>query len=62
MAQNHPTVQEDRLIYQLDGQPQDIMLGTSAWFAWLGLASTFTQERRLLLVLDNFEHVARAAP
>lgn len=42
MAQNHPIVQEDTLIYQLDGQPQDIMLGTSEWFAWLGLASTFT--------------------
>ena len=42
MAQNHPTVLEDTLIYQLDGQPQEIMLGTSEWYAWLGLATTFT--------------------
>jgi hypothetical protein len=42
MAQNHPTVQEDTLIYQLDGQTREIMLGTSEWYAWLGLATTFT--------------------
>jgi predicted ATPase/DNA-binding CsgD family transcriptional regulator len=42
MAQNHPTVQEDTLIYQLEGQTQEIILGTSEWYAWLGLASTFT--------------------
>ena len=42
MAQNHPTVQEDTLIYQLNGQPREILLGTSEWYTWLGLASTFT--------------------
>jgi len=42
MAQNHPTVQKDMLIYQLDGQTREITLGTSEWYAWLGLASTFT--------------------
>ena len=42
MAQNHPTVQEDTLFYQLDGQAREIMLGTSEWYAWLDLASTFT--------------------
>ena len=29
IAQNHPTVQEDRLVYQLDGQTQQITLDTS---------------------------------
>jgi predicted ATPase/DNA-binding CsgD family transcriptional regulator len=42
MAQNRPTVQEDTLIYQLDGQTQEIMLDTSAWHAWLTMASTFS--------------------
>src|ERR1700730_15965974 len=42
MAQNHSTVQEDTLVYQLDGQTQELRLGTSAWHAWLGTASTFT--------------------
>lgn len=42
MAQNHPTVQEDRLVYQLDGRTQEIMLETSEWYAWLGIASMFT--------------------
>ncbi len=42
MAQNHPTVREDRLFYQLDGRPQEIMLETSEWYAWLGIASMFT--------------------
>jgi predicted ATPase/DNA-binding CsgD family transcriptional regulator len=42
MAQNHPTVQEDTLIYQLDGRTQEILLETSEWYAWLELASTFT--------------------
>jgi predicted ATPase/DNA-binding CsgD family transcriptional regulator len=42
MAQNHPTVQEDRLVYQLDGRTQEIILETSEWYAWLGIASMFT--------------------
>lgn len=42
MAQNHPTVQEDRLIYQLDGRTQEILIGTPEWYAWLELALTFT--------------------
>jgi len=42
MAQNHPTVQEDTLIYQQDGRTQEIMLGTPEWYAWLDRASTFT--------------------
>ncbi|MFL5590444.1 MAG: hypothetical protein ACJ8DI_22715 [Ktedonobacteraceae bacterium] len=42
MAQNHPTVQEDTLIYQLDGRTQMITLDTSEWYTWLGTASTFT--------------------
>jgi predicted ATPase/DNA-binding CsgD family transcriptional regulator len=42
MAQHHPTVQEDRLVYQLDGRTQQIMLETSEWYAWLGGASMFT--------------------
>ncbi len=42
MAQNHPTVQEDRLVYQLDGRTQQIMLETSEWYVWLGVASMFT--------------------
>jgi hypothetical protein len=42
MAQHHPTVQEDRLVYQLDGRTQQIMLDTSEWYAWLGVASMFT--------------------
>jgi predicted ATPase len=42
MAQNHPTVQEDTLVYQLDGRTQEIMLETSEWYAWLGIASMFT--------------------
>ena len=42
MGQNHPTVQEDMLIYQLDGRTQMITLDTSEWYTWLGTASTFT--------------------
>jgi predicted ATPase/DNA-binding CsgD family transcriptional regulator len=42
MAQKHPTVQEDRLVYQLDGRAQEIKLETSEWYMWLGLASMFT--------------------
>ncbi len=42
MAQNHPTVQEDTLVYQLDGRTQEIVLETSEWYAWLGIASMFT--------------------
>jgi hypothetical protein len=42
MAQNHPTVQQDTLIYQLDWCTQEILLETSEWYAWLELASTFT--------------------
>lgn len=42
MAQKHPTVQEDKLIYQLDGRTQEIMLETSEWFIWLGISSMFT--------------------
>src|SRR6266581_2265887 len=42
MGQNHPAVQEDMLIYQLDGQTQMITLDTSEWYTWLVTASTFT--------------------
>jgi LuxR family transcriptional regulator, maltose regulon positive regulatory protein len=42
MAQSHPTVREDRLVYQLDGRTQEIMLETSEWFTWLGKSSMFT--------------------
>src|SRR5256884_450125 len=42
MGQNHPTVQEDMLIYQLDGRTQMITLDTSEWYTWLVTASTFT--------------------
>ena len=42
MAANHPTIQEDTLTYQRDGQTQEIMLGTSEWYAWLERATTFT--------------------
>lgn len=42
MAQNHPMVQEDRLVYQLDGRTQEVLLGTPEWYAWLAMASTFT--------------------
>jgi predicted ATPase/DNA-binding CsgD family transcriptional regulator/Tfp pilus assembly protein PilF len=42
MAQNHPMVHEDRLVYQLDGRTQEVMLGTPEWYAWLAMASTFT--------------------
>src|SRR6266568_4395872 len=42
MAQNHPTVQEDMLIYQLDERTQMITLDTSEWYTWLLTASTFT--------------------
>lgn len=42
MTQHHPTVQEGRLVYQLDGQKQQIVLETSEWYTWLGIASIFT--------------------
>ena len=42
MGQNHPAVQEDMLIYQLDGRTQMITLDTSEWYTWLVTASTFT--------------------
>ncbi|HEV2656856.1 MAG TPA: AAA family ATPase, partial [Ktedonobacteraceae bacterium] len=42
MAQDHPTVQEDRLVYELDGRTQEIILETSEWYTWLDIASMFT--------------------
>jgi predicted ATPase/DNA-binding CsgD family transcriptional regulator len=42
MAQNQPTVQEDTLISQQDGQTQVILLDTPQWQAWLERATTFT--------------------
>ncbi len=42
MTQDHPTVQEETLTYQRDGQTQEILLGTAEWYAWLDSAATFT--------------------
>ncbi len=42
MTQITPTVQGDALVYQQDGHNYLLPVGTSAWYAWLTTASTFT--------------------
>ena len=37
-----PTVQGETLVYQQDGREQVLTVGSAAWFAWLGTASTFS--------------------
>src|SRR5215472_2626673 len=36
-----PVVQDNMLIYQRGGQDCQLLVGTSAWYAWLGTATTF---------------------
>jgi len=42
MAQTPPGIQGDILIYQQDGQPAQVTVGTAGWYSWLETASTFT--------------------
>src|SRR5437763_1730033 len=37
-----PTVQGETLVYRQDGQEQELIVDTAAWFAWLETASTFS--------------------
>src|SRR5256886_4730976 len=37
-----PTVQGKTLVYRQDGQEQELIVDTAAWFAWLETASTFS--------------------
>ena len=37
-----PTVRDDTLLYEQDGQKHILTVGTTAWFAWLDTASTFS--------------------
>jgi hypothetical protein len=37
-----PTVQEDTLVYEHDGQEHMLTVGTTAWFTWLYTASSFS--------------------
>src|SRR5215472_16932428 len=41
MLQTTPIVQGETLIYQQDGQEQTLLIGTSAWYAWLQTATLF---------------------
>src|SRR5947209_1418411 len=42
MAQTAPIIQGETLTYQQDGQPTQVVVGTSGWYGWLETASTFT--------------------
>src|SRR2546427_507434 len=37
-----PKVQGETLVYRQDGQEQELIVDTAAWFAWLETASTFS--------------------
>ncbi len=37
-----PSIRDDTLVYQHDGQEHSILVNTPAWFHWLNSASTFT--------------------
>src|SRR5215467_16245412 len=41
MPQTPPIVQGGTLIFQQDGQEQTLLVGTSAWYAWLQTATRF---------------------
>lgn len=42
MASLSPSIRDDTLVYQQDGQEHIILVNTPAWFRWLNSASTFT--------------------
>src|SRR5260221_6029736 len=41
MTQATPIIRRDTLVYQQEGQEQTLVVGTSAWYAWLRTATTF---------------------
>src|SRR5260370_9045377 len=41
MTQETPIIRRDTLVYQQEGQEQTLVVGTSAWYAWLRTATTF---------------------
>ena len=41
MTQATPIIRSDTLVYQREGQEQTLVVGTSAWYAWLRTATTF---------------------
>ncbi len=41
MTQTTPIVRGHTLIFQQDGQEQTLVVGTPAWYAWLGTATAF---------------------
>ena len=38
MAQTAPIIQGETLTYQQDGQPTQVVVGTSGWYGWLETA------------------------
>src|SRR5260370_27207444 len=41
MTQETPIIRRDTLVYQQEGQEQTLVVGSSAWYAWLRTATTF---------------------
>ena len=41
MTQATPIIRSDTLVYQQEGQEHTLVVGTSAWYAWLRTATTF---------------------
>ena len=42
MTSPPPRIQGNILTYQQSGQPAQLLVDTSSWYAWLATASTFT--------------------